>query len=911
MKSSQTSSRVAGRLAVFSTLAACCALLFEYILLSQQYVGYFGFVGFLLVSACALWLGFYTFARRYQTSWFEQVTENNKDLQLQALFSTLNPWPVLRFDRYGQLISKNSCAKTFFYTNRDGVRQRSVFDFFPELTKNQWRTIVDNDTVFEIEQNRSGFWLCFYFRPHGKLGVVNIYGYDVTRYKRNQFLATAQQASLDQKTMKAGHLLSEVLVALKVPTKAIHDACKSSDLNTMAIINTSSQHITNVLARLDDICHMDSSSIKNYSHSFDCQQLIEKVMLDYAKQAFMVGTELIVDYDLGQHNCITTDGVRLQKALESLFEYSIAHSHGRQVLIKIRWIAELGLSEQAALDHSVGVDSQTHKMVLRTSAHDSDSGRDEVLSFFNQSSSPQDIHGNIDLNLRFIHAVVNKIGGSITASGSALGGQAITVDWPVEVTQNRVSADPSAALKDVKVYVFDAFDLCAEVIAKTIARAGAAVQFGSDPSQLFKQLRVHKPDVLVYSLGFATAVDHQALNALRSATGHIIPVCLMTHHGEDLNQHKFNQLAVESIVTKPARSTLLIQGVLKTKQAQTLKKSKSVPSTSVASRDVIGSHVMERSASLMTLSSAQSEPKLHAPHHQKRPLVLVVDDDGVMLHLVSDLLGEIGADVEIAESAAVALDLLTQHKFDLVIMDVRMPVMNGFEATQEIRTLYGHKLPIIALTASEESQDRDKALQTGMNDFLTKPVHKETLIKCLGGWIDLSTFGVHMMQSSAAESHECAPVIEFQSAIRLLNKDVELFRRSLLRFYGRCRMQPVIVRQLLEQLDRDELVQRLHNMRGGAANIGAYQLRDRLFSAEKAIRQIGINAATAQEVISLTDVLETVLVEAGALLRSMAYIQPEFEFDQIIQVFEAGIADLLQAMHIETRLADDHQKLKH
>ena len=103
--------------------------------------------------------------------------------------------------------------------------------------------------------------------------------------------------------------------------------------------------------------------------------------------------------------------------------------------------------------------------------------------------------------------------------------------------------------------------------------------------------------------------------------------------------------------------------------------------------------------------------------------------------VVKEFLKLSGMDVAIANNGQEALDLLGKQEFDAILMDVHMPVMDGLEATRQIRSSLGLQLPIIALTAGVTQEEQDICLGTGMNDFVATPVHPEALILALARWI--------------------------------------------------------------------------------------------------------------------------------------------------------------------------------
>jgi CheY-like chemotaxis protein len=109
----------------------------------------------------------------------------------------------------------------------------------------------------------------------------------------------------------------------------------------------------------------------------------------------------------------------------------------------------------------------------------------------------------------------------------------------------------------------------------------------------------------------------------------------------------------------------------------------------------------------------------------------LVDDDEMTRKHLKRLLEKNGYPLSIAENGQEALNTLKREKFDIILMDIQMPVINGIQATKEIRAGgYGEtNIPIVALTAYAMSGDREKFLQAGMDDYIPKPVSREDLIQ--------------------------------------------------------------------------------------------------------------------------------------------------------------------------------------
>lgn len=119
--------------------------------------------------------------------------------------------------------------------------------------------------------------------------------------------------------------------------------------------------------------------------------------------------------------------------------------------------------------------------------------------------------------------------------------------------------------------------------------------------------------------------------------------------------------------------------------------------------------------------------------------ILLAEDEPVNREIAELLLNDAGHRVECVENGELALARLQSGEFDLIVMDMQMPVMDGLEATRRIRKQLGRRLPIIALTANAFNEDRERCLSAGMNDFVTKPVSAERLLACIDHWLQVAS----------------------------------------------------------------------------------------------------------------------------------------------------------------------------
>jgi PAS domain S-box-containing protein len=271
--------------------------------------------------------------------------------------------------------------------------------------------------------------------------------------------------------------------------------------------------------------------------------------------------------------------------------------------------------------------------------------------------------------------------------------------------------------------------------------------------------------------------------------------------------------------------------------------------------------------------------------------VLLVEDNEINQQVALEILKGTGLEVVLAVNGREAFERITRESFDAVLMDVQMPVMDGYAATKEIRKWECGRpqnnqspIPIIAMTANAMSGDSAKSLAAGMNDHITKPIDSDTLFETLARWIARHARAGNApappAATAAGRSGGCfreepdfpgeLPGFDLAAGLRRLQGNRALYRRLLLDFAGRHRHEAEHLRRALDSGDFDRVRQRVHAVKGVAGNLAAVQLQ----AASKALEAAVLNAGPTQlpdaaELLNAHDVfkaaLELTVAAAGSL----------------------------------------------
>jgi two-component system, sensor histidine kinase and response regulator len=225
--------------------------------------------------------------------------------------------------------------------------------------------------------------------------------------------------------------------------------------------------------------------------------------------------------------------------------------------------------------------------------------------------------------------------------------------------------------------------------------------------------------------------------------------------------------------------------------------------------------------------------------------ILLVDDNKVNQMVGHAMLENIGCEVEVASDGAKAVDAVSRREYDLIFMDCQMPEMDGFEATRAIRSGNAgeihRSIPIIAMTAYAMGGDREKCLEAGMDDYVTKPIDAVALVKVLTQWLP-GTSG--SSRNTAVEMPEI-PIFDRVTFGDRLMDDEDLIQQILSTFLEDTSRRIETLKEHVAKGHAVEAGEQAHAIKGAAASVSGEALRAIAFEMEKAGRSNDTEKLTA------------------------------------------------------------------
>jgi len=280
------------------------------------------------------------------------------------------------------------------------------------------------------------------------------------------------------------------------------------------------------------------------------------------------------------------------------------------------------------------------------------------------------------------------------------------------------------------------------------------------------------------------------------------------------------------------------------------------------------------------LRDAVSEATFHVPQFAptERPeddalsglRLLLVEDNKNNQQVARELLASHGAIVDIADDGQQGVERVTASPslYDLVLMDVQMPVMDGFTATRELR-MAGLTLPIIAMTANAMSGDREACLEAGMDDHVGKPFDLDALVKTILQHVGRSreTRGTREFRAPSAQASASSPAGDFEAAVQRLGGDIGFYRQLYPAVKADTEAMFAKLGPLIAQGERGEAGRLFHTIKGLAATIGAMAFSRAAAQAEKAMTRPAISDEEDSMLLeSAMSAYESACVELDSLL---------------------------------------------